>query len=332
MSKLILISLLYLITCQHVDAKTAASPKIYNLNLDLPVKERYRAVIADFQHDIGEAAKLFQKRPEYEYMASIGAQVTKQDPDWLAYTRLVSEITGLTIGESVMLSSTYELGCTSALIRDSNDKVIFGRNLDFKNNPQKITQVVYEAHYYKEGRLVYKGVEIAGFFGSINSVKPGKFAISLNTRSSYFKNNILRIIDGYRTPAYNIMKIMESAESYEKAVWLLSKVPLTADVYYTIASSDNGSIITRDVTSDVRIDKLEGDKWFLVIANTDLEDPNDIRRKLTEESIRSLGRNFVNYDTVFHVMKQPPTFTTITISTTIQSALGHFDSTVWLND
>jgi hypothetical protein len=329
MIKLILISLLHLTACHRLRI-TPVKTKIYKFNLDLPINDRYRQVITDFKDSIVSGAKLFERNyPSFALMANIDTQVTKQSPDWLAYMQLVSEITGLTIKESVMLSSAYELGCTSVLARDINDKIIFGRNLDFQNT-QILTHGVYEADYYKNNQLVYKGVEIAGFFGSLNSVKPGKFAISLNIRFADLNTNIQRIFDGYRTPAYNLMKVMETAKSYDEAVGLLSNTPLTTDVYYTIASSDNGCIITRDYADVVRVDKLEGDKWFLVITNADFGVP-DYRRQITEERINRLGQKSVDYNSLFSIMNKYPTNDIETISTSIQTASGYLDTTVYLD-
>jgi hypothetical protein len=319
-----------MIICIRFRIETPIKTKIYKFNLDLSINDRYRQIITDFKDTIITGAKLFEKHyPSFALMANMGTQVTKQSPDWLAYTQLVSDITGLSIKESIMLSSAYELGCTSVLARDINDKIIFGRNLDFQNT-QILTHGVYEADYYIGDQLVYKGVEIAGFFGSVNSVKPGKFAISLNIRFTDLNTNIQRVFDGYRTPAYNVMKVMEDANSYDEAVSILSNTPLTTYVYYTIASSDSGCIITRDYNGVVRVDKLEGAKWFLVITNSDFGVP-DSRRQVTEERIKHLGKKSVNYNTLFGIMKQPPTNNIETISTSIQTASGYLDTTVYLN-
>jgi hypothetical protein len=310
--------------------KSSTKPQTFKLDLNIPVKERYREILTHFKDIILKGSKLFEKIPAYSEMAKKASKITKQDQDWLDYAQLVSEITGLTLGESMMLSSTYELGCTSALIRDSNGQIIFGRNLDFKNY-EIITHAVYEADYYRNGVLVYRGVEVAGYFGAINSVKPGKFAVALNLRSSDSKSNIKRIFDGYRTPSYHLMKIMETAESYEEAVRLMSRVPITASTYYIISSLNKGAVITRSSSEVIRVDKLEDGKWFLVVTNTDLDKPENYRRKVAEDRIKNLGQHNVNYDTVLNIMKQYPINNQLTIYTTVQSASGHVDTTVWLS-
>jgi hypothetical protein len=331
MSKIIFSILLSLIICGLIKSDlTPAKLKIYKLDLDLPVSDRYTQVLSDFKDEIIDVARSYEKLPAYADLVKIADQVTDQDKDWLNYTRAVAKITGLTIGEAVMLSSTYELGCTSALIRDDNNQIIFGRNLDFKTR-EAMTHAVYQAEYYRRGKLVYKGGELAGFYGAINAVKPGEFAVSLNLRYSDKKTNIQRIFDGYRTPDYHLMKVIESAETFEDAVRMLSEYSLTASVYYIISSLDEGVIITRDNNKVVRVDKLEGDKWFIVLTNTDLDKPENYRRKPTEDRIRELGRSNATYESIFDIMKQPPTNNKMTVYTTIQTASGHFDTTVWLS-
>jgi hypothetical protein len=303
----------------------------YKLDLDLPVRDRYKQVMIDFKDKIKTIAKVTSYIPAYAVMSKIGIYTVKyQEDDWIEYVLMISEYADISISESVMLSTTYELGCTSVLVRDLEGNIILGRNLDFMTY-FVFSHGMYEAEYYRKGELVYKGIELAGFKGAINAVKPGKFTASLNQRKyHYLAVNMFRISKGFRSPNYNLMKVMEDAETYEDAIRIMSETPLTAAVYYTIAGLNQGAIITRDNTSVYSITQLEGGKWFLVITNSDLDKPEDDRRKPTEDKFYSLGRENVNYNSVFKIMSEYPTNNLVTMYTSIQTPAGYFNTTTWL--
>jgi hypothetical protein len=304
---------------------------LYKLDIDLPIRERYKQVLYDFKDKIKTIAKVTSYIPTYAVMSKMGIYtVHYQEEDWIEYVTMVAEYSGISISESIMLSTTYELGCTSVLIRDKDNNILLARNLDFMTY-FVFAHGMYEVEYYRKDQLVYKGVELAGFRGAINAVKPGKFAVSLNQRKYHnLAVNMFRIYKGYRSPNYNLLKVMEDADTYEEAVRIMSETPLTAAVYYIIASPSEGVIITRDNESVSDVAKLEGDQWFLVVTNTDLDKPEDERRKPTEDRIRNLGRENVNYDSLFQIMGQFPTNNLATIYTTIQSPMGYFNTTLWL--
>jgi hypothetical protein len=334
MSKVIFL-LLCLISCcltqlPRLNTNSTRLPS-YSLDLDLPIRERYHQVFTDYKDKIKTIAKMTSYIPSYAVMAKIGIySVNYQEEDWLEYISVLSEYTGISISESVMLSTTYELACTSVLIRDNNGEIFLGRNLDFLTY-FLFAHGMFEVIYYRKGQVVYKGVELAGFRGAINAVKPGKFALALNLRRYHNRAvNFFRIYQGFRTPNYNLMRVLEEAETYEEAVRMLSDTPLTAAVYYTIAGPNEGAIITRNNIGVDSVDKLEGDKWFLVITNTDLDQPEEARRKPTEDRIRDLGRENVNSENLFKIMSQYPTNNLSTIYTSIHRLNGYSDTVLWL--
>lgn len=311
--------------------------KRYKMDLSLPIKERYREVLTDFKTQVQTISSITSKLPLHYIMTKLGKYLLKnQSPDWVEYIEAVSEYCDIPISTAVMMSITYDLGCTSTIVQDKNKKVFMGRNLDF------LTYFIfvygmYEVEYYKKDTLVYIGVELAGFRGAINAIKPGKFAVALNLRSKHYKiQNIKRVYQGYRTPNYNMMKVVEEANSYDEAFNMLSSTPLTAAVYYSLAGIENnqGVIITRSNKGVDRLDKLnvEEGKWYLVITNTDLDQVEDMRRKPTEERIKTIGWDMIDFNNLFEIMSDYPTNNLSTIYTTIQSAQGegYFNTTLRL--
>jgi hypothetical protein len=84
--------------------------------------------------------------------------------------------------------------------------------------------------------VVYKGVELAGFIGAITAVKPGKFALAPNLGRYHNRAVLLlRINQGFRTANYNLMRVVEEAETYDKAVDVIRYPLLRLSLYYYCA-------------------------------------------------------------------------------------------------
>jgi hypothetical protein len=316
---------------------------VFKINLDLPIKDRYKEILQIYTDKIKVYAAVtsllpfpFLTKRFFHFM--INKQT--QDPDWYEYIEAVSEITGISLNDAVMLSVTYDIACTSVIIQSDNNKIFMGRNLDF-GTYFVITHLMYESEYYKNNILLYKGVGLAGFRGGINGMKPGKFSVSLNLRKSneYRFGSLYRIYEGKLTPNFNLMKVLEKADSYEEALEMLKNNKLSSSVYYSLAgvNKNEGVIISRNYDSIYHIDKLDvnSGKWYLVVTNTDLdkeEIKGEERRCPTQENILKIGKENINYENLFsEVMSVYPTNNLITAYTTIQSAQdNYFNTTLWL--
>lgn len=322
---------------------TKEIPK-YSINLDLPVKERYKNILISYKDKVKVYAKVTTFAPLAYIISKVGKSLLNpavQDPEWVQYIEAVAEFCDIPLSQAVMLSVTYDMACTSAIIQDNKDNIFMGRNLDF-GTYFVISHLMIEVDYYRNGNYLYTGVELVGFRGAINAIKPGKFATSLNLRRSYnYKlGNLYRVYQGKLTPNFNLMKVMEKADSYEEALNLLSKTELSAPVFYGLSGihKNEGAIISREYDGIYRIDSLDVDngKWFLVVCNTDLdkdEPETNFRRVPTEENISGIGRDKINFKNLFSdVMSVYPTNNIITAYTTIQSSQGKgfFNTTIWM--
>lgn len=316
----------------------------FRIDLDLPIKQRYRNLLTENKFKVQAYSKVTS---DFSHLAWVISKIAKYfynknklDPDWYEYIEAVSEFCEISMSEAIMLSVTYEMVCTSIVLQDKYNNLIIGRNLDF-DTYFVIAHLMFQAEYYKNNEHVFTGVELLGFRGIINAEKPGKFSVSMNLRTGSSRlENLFRIYKGFPTPNHFLMKVAEQANSYEVAKLLLSNFSLSSPVYYIISGiqSNEGAIITRSSQGLHSISNLnvENDKWFLVICNTDQdqeESKDDFRRVPTEENIKRIGREKINYENLFSgVLYLYPTNNLITVYSTVQSAnyQGYFNTSLWL--
>jgi acid ceramidase len=316
---------------------------IFQFNLNLPIKERYKQLLLTFKDKVKTYSFVTSILPTGYLVSKFGSYLlnkSKQNPEWYEYIEAVRDYCEISLSEAIMLSVTYDMACTTVITQDEKGRILLGRNLDFLTY-FVIAHLMYEAEYYKNGKLLYKGIGLAGFRGGINAIKPGKFSASLNLRRAHgIMSNLYRVYQGYHTPNFHLMQVMEKAESYDEAFEMFSKTPLSAAVFYGIAgiNTNEGAIISRDNDSVYDIKRLDVEKgiWYLVVTNTDFdkEEPESDQRRLPAiKNIQSIGQTSINEDNLYSkVMNIFPTNNLITCYTSIQSAQneGHFNTTLYM--
>lgn len=311
--------------------------KVYDINLDLPMSERYKQIFIDSSENIKKYIKAVKYSSKYlSFIAQIGYPLLEEnkeriDPEWYEYIEQLSDITNITLGEAFMLSLTYEMGCTSVIAQNSNNDIIMARSFDINNN-DIVKELLFEAHYYKNGTLLYKGIEIAGFRGSLNAIKPNKFAIAINKRydnrqyqqSYHLLRSISLPIEGFVTPNYMIMKVMETADTFEKAEEMLKETELTSNAYYILSGvkKNEGTIIARKQSFIVDVQKLDVDngKWFIGVCNKDIhnEKITDYRREDLYKNMNAITRERINEGLIVNeVLKKYPLMNNDTVYTSI---------------
>jgi len=101
--------------------------------------------------------------------------------------KAVSDLVEIDFGTMFALNYLYDLtafhSCTSILVRQSNGQIIHGRNFDFPLM-RKFAHLIYDVEVTRNGQLLFIGNGIAGAIVWLNGMKPGKFAITQDTRKS----------------------------------------------------------------------------------------------------------------------------------------------------
>jgi len=335
--------------CEHtilerLNNQTTTLP-IYKINLNLPVSERYEKILIKYKNHIKALSYFSSIKPLGYLMSKFSAIFLKnlgtQDSEWVDYIKAVSHYAEISFSEAIMISITYDMACTTTIAQNTKTGQIFmGRNLDFGTYFVN-AHMNFEAHYYKDGKYLFKAIELAGFRGIINGIKENKFSVSLNLRKKNISAaNVYRVLRGYPTPNFYLYKVMLQAESYDEAVKLYSENEISAPVYFSISGIKNneGVIISRDHERVDAIERLDvgNGKWFIVICNKDLnvkDSEDDIRRIKAHDRLSEISGSLIDFNSLFdNVMSLFPTNNIFTIYTTLQTAQndGYFNTTVWL--
>lgn len=71
--------------------------------------------------------------------------------------------------------------CTGVVARNSEGKIIHGRNLDF-NMWLLLSNLVANLQYYKGDQLLYSVDTVVGSVFTLTANRPGAFSVEVNTR------------------------------------------------------------------------------------------------------------------------------------------------------
>jgi acid ceramidase len=258
--------------------------------------------------------------------------------------RGIANVTGVPLGEIVLYNIFYEIFtvCTSIVAQDEQNRLYHARNLDFglflgwneKTHDWTITErlrkTIVNVEWKKNGKTVYKSVNFAGFVGVYNGIRPQRFTITANERfdldGGYI--GILKWLLGDTSSSWMtllVRQVMETADSYDEAVAMLSNTPLMAPVYYIVGgnSSGQGSIIvrSREKTVDItRMDLSQPNGWYVLETNYDPKSKPlfiDDRRTPGNQCMQKLGRKGVGFEGIFNVLSSTTNLNKLTAYTTL---------------
>jgi hypothetical protein len=288
-----------------------------------------------------------------------------QNKGWLEKIKIVSEISNVDEKSIMIVNLTYEVFCTTIII-DSGEfdeetkfnEIFMGRNLDYAISGESyrveedfinqnlirelsksfLSDLAYEAHYYRHDKLVYIAQGMVGHVGILNGVKIGKFGLSLNARRSDSKKEIMdSVVKGYTSPAYLLNEVLNESENFGSALQKLSNTKTSASCYLSLSGikKNEGVIIVRSINGVVEQEFLDVDKgkWYLVQTNSD-RGIIDVRRPAAEkrlDEIKAKGLK-INYENLLsEVIAQPPNKNFDTIYSTVQSGFkgGFLNSNYW---
>jgi len=348
-SLILVLSLLSIINCQcpHEDCRvnsskvksTIKAPR-YRIDLERPIETQMMKIYPDFKDALKKYETFVDSIPYVNYILYVAKAIAYFQPkEWHEEIKMLSRVTGLSVEKLIVGNVSYELQCTSVVLRNSNNQVFMGRNLDF-DGTEYLARLSLELEYYKDNKLLYISATQFGSMGIANAIVPGKFTISINQRKdpAWLLFDLARIFVGYRDPTYHLRKVMENANTYDEALNMLKHDNVASPVYYIITGlkENEGAIITRNWNKPAYEEYLTSNDWFLVITNFDknLPDPvTDYRRVPTENKLKELGNNLSYQDVMDKIMSRDPTFAKDTIFTTLQSAEdSYFNTTIYFRE
>ncbi|KAI3422297.1 hypothetical protein GPALN_012822 [Globodera pallida] len=330
------------------------SPKLFRVNLDVPPKDRWLPVLDAFKEN--------DVIPRLMHAVRFHLPEKVRTPLCLIFGKLVrflpqeyaEEIKGMAahlqgqvqLGELVLLNVFYDLfdfaltvgldqsnsslpslGCTSILTANRDGQILHGRNLDY-GWTQILKDATIVVDYVRNGKVQYTGVQFVLYSGLLTGQRPRAFTLSLNARYSGgpWDNLLMGLLTRFRHPiAFELRKVLDSAENYQEAVDRLSHVTVMAPSYIIVGGQrGDGAIITRDRfgVADVSFLDYLHHRWFLVETNNDpWEGKKDKRKKMATQCLRRVGQSHMSADALFsRVLSIPPVLNGETIFTTVMSA------------
>ncbi|XKL64926.1 hypothetical protein PGB90_005012 [Kerria lacca] len=339
----------------------------YIINLDLPPEERWKELVTDLKPQIRKFIETIRNNTNKIYGTEIFQLIdsylpllTKTLPkEYYDELNGISEVTELSMGEVTIYNVFYEFDslCTSIVMKDSNDKMYHGRNLDFGlllgwnvlNRTWLVTELlkplVVNVQFQRNDKTVYTSVHFAGYIGILTGIKKNAFALTVNER---FKLNggyvgIIEWILGRRDQKWNgifTREVLEFAQSYKDAQKMLLTSELLAPVYFILSGkkSSQGCVITKGRNNNVDIWSIDSNKnsnssWYLVQTNYDhWKKPPVIDDRVIPSMIcmELFGRKDPIY-TLFNVLSTIPILNKETVySTVMEPATGNLK--IWLQN
>jgi len=271
------------------------------------------------------------------YMALAPNMKTIQPEHYKEWEGL-AETTEIDIKMLSMFSYLFDLAaiCSSIVVKTGDGSIIHGRNLDFPGN-MLMRNMAYIGQYYRNGKLVFEGLNIAGDVGTFTAQKAGAFSATVNWRGNHRTLNDTLENLGYALLGRMSMGMLirhgfEEANTFQQAVKIFSNTKTCVLGYITMAGVKGyeGMIISRDHDGFAHLDQLSATNWYLVQTNDDhFAGDCQTRCALEHKILDGLGASGVTTDTLLkNVLYVCPILNRLTAYTVMfnNTGKGTFDS------
>jgi len=219
----------------------------YDIDLELPEDERWAEVIRKEKRAARKVANEARARTKeltgtfVLALIKLGAPLFK-----LAYKlsggRYVGEIAawaaalGVSSSEATLLNCSYELshislGCTTGVRWVNGLGMIHVRNMDWPLVSIGNATRLFRFHY---GDRSFVSVGITGFVGVLSGMLPGAYSATINWAPPIGRPHF------NFGPAFLLREVLETCDSYEEAVEILTNTPLSTSVFFTVCGVKRG--------------------------------------------------------------------------------------------
>lgn len=235
----------------------------------------------------------------------------------------------------LLINFIFEINahCTGIVTHDKDGHIIHGRNLDFPGL-ETMRNVSFQGNFYRDGKLKYNAVMMAGYTGVFTVMKPGAFAININERNTNIEAPFLTSLYAYFSaqapPSHLMRRVCENAENFEEALESLKSELLTAPTYFILSGvkENEGAVIARDRNglADVwRLNKDSENDSILIATNYDrwvaVPDHDKNRVNYVKHYIEQIGKDKLDKNNMMEqVLKQPMVLRSPSIHSVVMSA------------
>jgi len=334
----------------------------FNVNLDLPPSQRWVEIATAYRSQITALIQTLKNFilplvPNGLDYADIvfGELHTRLPQPYKDEISSISQATGLPLGEVVLYNVFYEIFtvCTSIVAQDHNGNLVHARNLDFGlflgwdpmahewSVSQQLRQMVVNINWMRNGQLLYKSNNFAGFIGIYNGLKPNAFSVTANERFMA-EGGIFGMMqwltgtmpDG-KWMTWLTRECMETSTDYASAMHQLSTTPMLSPVYYIVGGNRpyQGAIITRSLNATdslVEMDSSRPDQWYVLETNYDPGEEVlfvDDRDTPGRNCMRALTQRRVDFEGIYNVLSSRTTLNKLTAYTVLMDVnTGRFET------
>jgi len=332
------------------DVSSAPVPQ-FDVNLDLPAKERWINVTLYWADEIAQMSPKME-----EFMA--GKFNTTTQAEWLEYAiGILSEEhqdemqgildtlhgagkTEVTMLQLYMNNFMYELEspafCSGLLAAMPDGTVIHGRNMDygfhFELDGEILNwpDVTYDVTFWKGGQPIMTSVSWPAQLGIHTAMRFDGWSFEQNTRhSNDLWENFAAMKAGGKQYTTTMRTIMETTPTFEDALASIEATNFMAPQYFVMAGAApyEAAVVsvarvgqTEPATPPVERMNEDGGIWHLVQTNDDFDKaPVDLRRPLANQKLAPLHIDVVDLGFVENFMANEPLFTGSTVFTWIAS-------------
>jgi len=332
------------------------APRVYDIDLNASFRDRWAPILNDYGNDLkafidhlgldDKAKQVLALLDKVDYPI-----IEAYNKEFAQEVKAISDYLGLSFTEVTALNFIYDITaqCTSTVVQDPQGNVFHSRNLDFDYAPL-LANIVFHGRYFRDGKLLYEAVGLAGYLGVITGVKQGAFSFSIDqyvlpteeaTKIASFTNIISGVAQIFRrklSPTYVVRKGFETLNDYDSFVNYLKETDTVSRAYYIVAGTKpgQGTVITKyrnNVQNQTSLSAETG-KWYVAQSNYrgDIPDPvYDNRATAARDFLNAIGSNGITHQRLLDdVMAVYPVFNNETLHTTImQPSTGYINTTIW---
>jgi len=348
------------LTCQMFPAyppPANSSVPWYELNLDLPAKDRWTPMVSAKATEIAALVKVITNLIPDKFLKpilvactlSVKSEFLDRFPeDYGVELQAIAQVTKIPICELLVYNLAYEVlgGCTSMVVQDNTGYVRHGRNLDFGLGPFNGTEeqwqltdalrpLIYNVNYTQGGKTLFTGVHYAGYIGTLTAVKKGAFSLTVDSRFDntyeYFLVEWLQnTSDTANFLSFLTRQAFESQNDYAGALDFLTTKDMVGPSYIILGGvkPGEGAVITNspNMTHSLNVWTLAQGlpngttPYYLLQTNYDhwVKPPFfDNRNAPAEDCLNKLGPNGMTKANVYNVLHAHPNRNRLTTYTTL---------------
>ena len=163
-------------------------PLTYKVQIDDPPLVRWAPIVRDFNQTVHRFVEFLDLLPIPKGFYDGVEWFAKNEfhyQDFVAEVDALSQLSKIPFEKIMFLNLLYEFttinACTGIVLRNSEGKIIQGRNWDFEMY-ELLGSMVSKVEYYKGDVKLFTEDTVAGSVFSITGIRHGDFAISVNAR------------------------------------------------------------------------------------------------------------------------------------------------------